>query len=83
MLFLIKQSWSKILQVIAPCTPTMARLVRLAILILDAILVEDLVGVRTTAIGHVRRSALSVGKQLKALVNLGSILLEVSSSRAV
>lgn len=57
----------------------MARLVRLAILILDAILVKDLVGVRTTAIGHVRRTTLGVGKQLEALVDLGGILLEVEA----
>ena len=57
----------------------MTCLVWLAILVVDAILVEDLVGVGATAVGDVGRTSLGVDKHLEALVDYGCILLEVEA----
>ena len=54
-------------------------LVRLAVFIVDAILVEDLIGLLATDVGDVCRSTLGVGEDLEALVDLGCILLEVEA----
>ena len=57
----------------------MACLIRLAVLVVDAVLVEYLVGVGTTAVGDVSRTALGVDKHFEALVDFGCIFLEVET----
>ena len=74
---LAEQSGSEVFQIITPRAPSMPCLVRLAVFIVDAILVEDLIGLLPTDVGDVCRSTLGVGEDLEALVEQSRSMLRI------